>query len=148
MKPRLQVFSRDDSDDEESSAPANDIARVNAQLAKRSSVIAPVIVGDDDPSIYDYDGAYDSFKAPDKVTHQLSQASSSSREAPVRITFAAFSSTFLTVTSPSKHHIAILEIALCEQSAVHRKAERKGERTCIREEPAEGTQGGGQRVRR
>lgn len=87
-KPRaLQVFSRDDSDDEESSAPANDIARVNAQLAKRSSVIAPVIVGDGDPSIYDYDGAYDSFKAPDKVTHQLSQATSSSREAPVSARF-------------------------------------------------------------
>lgn len=88
---------------------------MNAQLARRSCVIAPTIVGDDDPSIYDYDGAYESFKAPDKVSHQLSQADTKSREPPVRVlivfAFAANLKMFKQI------FFFLSEIPVCQKSS-------------------------------
>lgn len=78
------AFSMDDSDDDNTSM--NDVARVNAQLAKRRAAdeAALLAAANEDPSIYDYDGSYDSFKAAEVKTHQLSQAVAASKDAPVR----------------------------------------------------------------
>jgi hypothetical protein len=63
---------------------------VNAQLAKQNEKAASLLEAAalDDSSIYDYDGAYDSFKAP-KAVHHLSQQTTSS-EAPVSFAHSLF----------------------------------------------------------
>jgi hypothetical protein len=83
LKPRSTAFRTDDSDDDDGNA-ANDIARVNAQLAKRRAAdeAALLAAANEDPSIYDYDGSYDTFKAEKVSTHQLSQPTVS-KEPPV-----------------------------------------------------------------
>ncbi len=83
IKPRLSMFDRDDSD-EDSSAVSNDVSRVNAQLARRNAVLEQTMsaAASAEPDIYDYDGAYDSFKAKEQAKHQLSQPIAS-KEAPV-----------------------------------------------------------------
>jgi len=81
------MFDRDDSDEEEGSVVNNDVSRVNAQLAKRNAQLEKTMAtaASEEPDIYDYDGAYDSFKAQETSKHQLSQATTASREAPVRV---------------------------------------------------------------
>lgn len=79
------MFDREDSDDDIGPAVLNEVSRVNAQLAKRNAMLEKTMAtaAFEEPDIYDYDGAYDSFKAQGVSKHQLSQATSSSREAPV-----------------------------------------------------------------
>jgi hypothetical protein len=83
LKPRPTAFRTDDSDEDDDNA-ASDIARVNAQLAKRRAAdeAALLAAANEDPSIYDYDGSYDTFKAEKVSTHQLSQPSVS-KDPPV-----------------------------------------------------------------
>jgi hypothetical protein len=83
LKPRPTAFQADDSDDDDGNT-GNDIARVNAQLAKRRAAdeAALLAAANEDPSIYDYDGSYDTFKAEKVSTHQLSQPTAS-KEPPV-----------------------------------------------------------------
>ena len=79
------MFDRDDSD-EDSSAVSNDVSRVNAQLARRNAILEQTMsaAANAEPDIYDYDGAYDSFKAKEQAKHQLSQPIAL-KDAPVRI---------------------------------------------------------------
>lgn len=83
-KPRAAAFSMDDSDDDDGGKAVNEIARVNAQLAKRRAAdeAALAAASIDDPSIYDYDGEYDKFKSSEVKSHHLSQPSTS-KEPPV-----------------------------------------------------------------
>lgn len=89
IKPRLSMFDRDDSDDDNSTA-TNDVSRVNAQLAKRNTVLEQTMSAavNAEPDIYDYDGAYDSFKAKEQAKHSLSQPIAT-KEAPVSILWPA-----------------------------------------------------------
>lgn len=84
MKQRLSVFDREDSDEDDGPSAASDVSRVNAQLSRRNAVLEQSMAAAATDDIYDYDGAYDSFKAKEVTTHKLSQAAST-REAPVRI---------------------------------------------------------------
>jgi coiled-coil domain-containing protein 55 len=74
----------DDSDEENGSNVVSEVARVNAQLARRQQADQAALqaAAADDPSIYDYDGEYDKFKSAEVKTHQLSQASTS-KDPPV-----------------------------------------------------------------
>ena len=76
-----------DDSDEDDNTGGNDVSRVNAQLARRNAanvVAMNATLAAEDPSIYDYDGAYDSFKAEKVTTHHLSQ-SIATQEAPVSL---------------------------------------------------------------
>ena len=83
-RPRMtsSAFNMDDSDDDNTTM--NDVARVNAQLAKRRAAdeAAVLAAANEDPSIYDYDGSYDTFKEAEIKTHQLSQPVIASKDAP------------------------------------------------------------------
>ena len=84
-RPKLSAFGDGDSSDDDT--PSSGVSRVNAQLSsiasRRNATVDPIANAalSEDPSIFDFDGTYDSFKAPDKVAHKLSQPSSS--DAPV-----------------------------------------------------------------
>mgnify|MGYP006201211441 CR=1 FL=1 len=111
------MFDRDDSDDE-GPAVSNDVTRVNAQLAKRNALLekSMATAASEEPDIYDYDGAYDSFKRQETSKHQLSQATAASREAPVSPQRSTISHCHSTLFHFVCNHT---ESAICEQPFVN-----------------------------
>lgn len=72
---KIGIF-KDDLEDDDEDGVNNDIDRVNLQLRKQNNMgmekLAASTAVDD---IYDYDGAYDTFKAAEVTSHPLSRAS-------------------------------------------------------------------------
>ena len=86
-----------DSDDELSGAGGQkDVGRVNSLLTQRSvssEQAANKIYSDalsEDPSAFEYDSVYDTFKTSDTKSHALSQ-SNTKDEAPVSVTYDTLS---------------------------------------------------------
>lgn len=88
-RPGLPFFNGDEEVDEDVDADKSnedDIRRVNKQLVEKSKVVDKDLSQlyaealDEDSSVFDYDGAYDSFAK----THQKS-STSTTKTAPVRI---------------------------------------------------------------
>ncbi len=96
---KVGIF-KDDLEDDDDDGINNDIDRVNLQLRKRNNLgmekLAAATATDD---IYDYDGAYDTFKAAEVTSHPLSRVST---DQPVFISIS-----FILCNIDSSHVIII-----------------------------------------
>lgn len=90
-----EAFNEDSGDEGDEGAKATnyrDVGRVNLLLTQKSAAAerqANKIYSDaleQDPSAFDYDDSYDSFKAPELKAHALSQAVE--KDAPVSISLS------------------------------------------------------------
>ena len=84
------AFSEESDDESGGTSNLKDVGRVNSLLTQKSAAAerqANKIHNEalaEDPSAFDYDNVYDSFKAPEIKTHALSQPNSK-EEAPVSL---------------------------------------------------------------
>lgn len=85
---KVSAFASATNDDSDDDSSLKDVSRVNSLLTRRSAAserAATKIYSDalaEDPSAFEYDDAYDSFKAVEVKSHALSQ-SNANNEAPV-----------------------------------------------------------------
>lgn len=88
---KVSAFASASNDDSDDDSNLKDVSRVNSLLTQRSAAserAATKIYSDalaEDPSAFQYDDAYDSFKATEVKSHALSQ-SITNPEAPVSTT--------------------------------------------------------------
>jgi hypothetical protein len=88
---KVSAFASAANDDSDDDSSLKDVSRVNSLLTRRSAAserAATKIHSDalaEDPSAFEYDNAYDSFKAVEVKSHALSQ-STTNQEAPVSYT--------------------------------------------------------------
>lgn len=119
-RPHVAAFGNLDESDDECHHEQNDVKRVNKFLESKyqsynehldknsASAIA------EDPSIFDFDGTYDNFKAAEVKKHKLSQQTIATKEPPVWAIYKCcpIISQFFNVDNIS--FINKLEIEICQ----------------------------------